>query len=349
MDYLKGKGAQINTTNRFSKQAVSLENVEGIDEELLSDRPKTQLFYETPKKIVSLNNSPDVALSASINPYQGCEHGCVYCYARNSHEYWGFSAGLDFETKIIVKPEAPKLLEKTLLHQSWKPQVVMLSGNTDCYQPLEQKMGITRELLKVFLKYRNPVSIITKNALVTRDLDILKDLASENLVHVFFSINSQNEDLRRRLEPRTASATKKFKAMEQLSNQSVPTGVMNAPIIPGLNHHEIPSILKSASEAGANFAGYTVVRLNGQIATIFQDWLSKNFPDRATKVWNQIQEMHGGDVKDSRFRKRMSGEGKIAESVRMLFNVSKRKYFQDRHLAPLDTSKFLKGGNLALF
>ena len=349
MDYLKGKGAQINVANRFLNLSVDTDSIDGIDEELIDKKPQTQIFKETPKKIISTNNSPDLGLSASINPYQGCEHGCVYCYARNSHEYWGFSAGLDFETKIIVKPEAPSLLEREFLKPSWKPRVIMLSGNTDCYQPLERKFKITRELLKVFNKFKHPVGIITKNALVTRDIDVLKELAEMKLVNVIFSITSLQEELRRRLEPRTASAHKKLKAMEELSSHNIPTGVMNAPIIPGLNHHEMPEILKSAADAGASFAGYTVVRLNGQISKIFHDWLGKNYPDRADKVWHQVQELHGGSVNDSEFGRRIKGDGKISEIIKNLFDVSKRKYFKGRVSPTLETSHFRRGGNYTLF
>ena len=349
MDYLKGKGAQINVPNKFSSTQLSTEEISGLDEELLLEKPKTEVFFETPKKIISYNKSPDIGLSASVNPYQGCEHGCVYCYARNSHEYWGFSAGLDFETKIIVKPDSPDLLEKTFLSSSYKPQVIMLSGNTDCYQPLEKKFELTRKILMICLKYRNPIGIITKNALILRDIDILKDLASLNLVHVIFSITSENENLRRILEPRTASARKKFEAMQILSTETIPTGVMNAPIIPSLNHHEIPSILKRASENGAKFAGYTVVRLNGQISKIFKDWLIKNFPDRADKVWHQIQQLHGGSVNDSQFGRRTSGDGEMASVINQLFTVSKRKHFDGKEVPALDVHKFRKGGNYSLF
>ncbi|WP_420319106.1 PA0069 family radical SAM protein [Ekhidna sp.] len=349
MDYFKGKGAQINVENKFSALHVSTESVDGIDEELLHEKPKTEVFKETPKKIISTNKSPDIGLSASINPYQGCEHGCVYCYARNSHEYWGFSAGLDFETKIIVKPEAPQLLEKEFLKPTYQPKTIMLSGNTDCYQPLEKKYELTRQLLSVFNKYQHPVGIITKNALVTRDLAILKELAANNLVHVIFSITSLDESLRRKLEPRTASAMKKLNAMELLAKEGVPVGVMNAPIIPGLNHHEIPDILRAASESGASFASYTVVRLNGQVGKIFKDWLEKNFPDRVQKVWNQIQELHGGNVNDTEFGRRIKGEGKISKIIRNLFDVSKRKYFDGKQMPSLETSHFRKGGAYSLF
>lgn len=349
MDYLKGKGAQINVPNRFAANHLSTDSLDGIDEELLLEKPKTEVFKETPKKIISTNNSPDIGLSASINPYQGCEHGCVYCYARNSHEYWGFGAGLDFETKIIVKPEAPTLLEKEFLKPSWKPKTIMLSGNTDCYQPLEREYKLTRQLLSIFNKYQNPVGIITKNALVTRDIDILKELATKNLVQVIFSITSLDEQLRQKLEPRTASAVKKLRAMEELANQSIPVGVMNAPIIPGLNHHEIPDILKSSANAGASFAGYTVVRLNGQVKTIFHDWLKKNYPDRVDKVWHQIQDLHGGNVNDTEFGRRIKGDGKISEVIRNLFEMSKRTYFKEKSFEPLETSHFRRMGNYSLF
>ncbi|MEM0939443.1 MAG: PA0069 family radical SAM protein [Bacteroidota bacterium] len=349
MEYLKGKGAQINIANKFESQYISMDDPDGMDEELLLNTPKTQVYYESPQKIISINKSPDIQFSSSINPYQGCEHGCVYCYARNSHEYWGFSSGIDFETKIIVKKEAPILLEKEFLKTSYQPRVIMLSGNTDCYQPLEKKYRITRGLLNVFEKYHNPVGIITKNALITRDLDILKKLADNQLVSVVFSITTLNEDLRRLLEPRTASAAKKLKAIELLASRNIPVGIMNAPIIPGLNHHETPTILKAASNAGAQFASYTVVRLNGQVHKIFKDWVIKTFPDRANKIWNQVQELHDGSVNDSQFGRRIKGEGKIASMIKNLFEVSKRKYFKHEHQIHLSTEHFRKNGNYRLF
>lgn len=349
MDYLRGKGAQINVANKFAALNIQTDDPDGLDEELIEGKPEVEIFKESPKKIISTNSSPDIGMSASINPYQGCEHGCVYCYARNSHEYWGFSAGLDFETKLIVKPEAPRMLESEFLKPGYKPKVIMLSGNTDCYQPIERKYKLTRELLKVFNKYQNPVGIITKNSLVTRDIDILEELAQANLVHVIFSITSLDEQLRQKLEPRTASAIKKLKAMEALAKAGIPVGVMNAPIIPGLNHHETPEILKQCANAGASFASYTVVRLNGQISKIFRDWLLKNFPDRSDKVWNQIQDLHGGNVNDTEFGRRIKGEGKISEVIRNLFEVSKRKYFGNSSFEPLSTLHFRKGGSYSLF
>lgn len=317
-EYLKGRGAQFKTHNKFLKNQYVTEHIEGLDEPLLS-APTTQVFYEEAKKVVNKVPSPDLGIMYSLNPYQGCEHGCVYCYARNTHEYWGFSAGLDFESKIVVKKNAPALLEKFIMHPAWQTVPISISGNTDCYQPLERKLEITRELLKVFARYRHPLGMITKNGLILRDLDLLKDLASENLVHVYISITTLDEKLRSMMEPRTASARKRLQTIETLAKAGVPVGVMNAPIIPGLNHHEIPQVLKAAADHGAASAGMTIVRLNGSIAQIFEDWLRKNFPDRFDKVWNQICSMHGGQVNDSQFGRRMVGEGHFAEVIHQLF------------------------------
>ncbi len=347
-DYFKGRGAQIKTANKFLKGQYVTEHVEGLDEPLLS-APSTQIFYENAKKIVNKVESPDLSGMYSLNPYQGCEHGCIYCYARNTHEYWGFSAGLDFESKIVVKQNAPALLEKFLMHPDWHATPIMVSGNTDCYQPLERKLEITRKLLMTFAKYRHPVGMISKNSLVVRDLDVLTDLAKDNLVHIHISITTLNEDLRRVMEPRTASAKKRLQTVEALAKAGVPVGIMNAPIIPGLNHHEIPAVLKAAADHGALGAGMTMVRLNGSIGKIFEDWLRKNFPDRFDKVWNQICAMHGGHVNDSNFGRRMTGEGNYAEAVHQLFRSAKKKYFEGRSIPPLDLTKFRKGGNLNLF
>ena len=348
-EYLKGRGAQINTKNRFLEQEYVEEHLEGIDEPWFEEKPKTELFFENPKNIISKNDSPDLGWSNSINPYQGCEHGCIYCYARNVHQYWGFSAGLDFESKIIVKPKAAELLEKKLQSPSWKPSVIMLSGNTDCYQPLEKKYRLTRQLLEVMLKYRNPLGMITKNSLITSDLDILKELAALNLVTVHISITTLNEKLRSIMEPRTASSMKRFETIRKLTDVGVPVGVMVAPIIPGLNDHEISKIIKRAAENGAVSAGHNVVRLNGSVRALFKDWLVKNFPDRANKVWNLITTMHGGKVNDTEWGRRMKGEGNISEAIRQMVEISKKKYLSGRSLPELDTQKFRKRGNYTLF
>jgi DNA repair photolyase len=346
--YFRGRGAQIKPDNKFLKNHYVTEHIEGLDEPLL-ESPFTQIFHENPKKIVNKVDSPDLGLMYSMNPYQGCEHGCIYCYARNTHEYYGFSAGLDFESKIIVKQNAPRLLEQQLLHKNWNAVPIMLSGNTDCYQPQERKFEITRRMLKVLAQYRHPVSIISKNSLILRDLDLLQDLAADNLVHVFISITTLNEDLRRVMEPRTASAQKRLKTIESLIKSGVPAGVMNAPIIPGLNHHEIPSILKAAADHGALVAGMSMVRLNGSVGNLFEDWLRKNFPDRVDKVLNQICSMHGGHVNDSQFGRRMSGEGNIAEAIHQLFRASKKRYFAGRQMPAFDLTLFRKGGSYSLF
>lgn len=347
-NYFKGRGAQFNTANPFTSQEYVTEHIEGLDEALYVS-PKTTLFRENPKKIVNKVDSPDLHQMYSINPYQGCEHGCIYCYARNSHQYWGFSAGFDFESKIIIKENAANLLEKKFLSRNWQSYPILLSGNTDCYQPIEKSLKITRSLLKVFAKFGNPVTIITKNALIARDLDILKDLAAEDLVHVNFSITTLNEKLRRVLEPRTATAINKLKTIEKLAAANIPTAIMNAPIIPGLNVDEIPTVIEKAAEAGARGAGYTVVRLNGSIKGIFHDWLVKNFPDRAQKVWHQISEVHGGSVNDSEWGRRMRGEGPIATVIKQLFVTSKRKFMGNRSMPPFDLSKFRKNATLNLF
>jgi len=349
MEYLSGKGAQFNPRNPFLKQEYVSQHPEGIDEPLLEKKPTTQLFFENPRKIVNRVDSPDLSLGYSINPYQGCEHGCIYCYARNTHQYWGLSAGLDFESKIIVKNDAPKLLEKYFLKPGYVPTPIMVSGNTDCYQPVEKELQITRKLMMVFRDFRNPLGVITKNSLVLRDLDIFKELAAENLVHIFVSITTLDEELKRKMEPRTASAYKRLRVVEQLANAGVPTGVMTAPIIPGLNDHEIPELVRQSSEAGASTVAYTVVRLNGSIGEIFKDWLVKTFPDRAHKVWQGICSLHGGKVNDTEWGRRMRGEGHIADAISQLFMASKRKHFGNRSLPDYDCSRFRRNKNLTLF
>lgn len=328
--YFKGRGAQVNSNNKFNKYQYSQEYLEVLDEEFLVNE-KTEIIYTYPKTVVNKVDSPDLGLEYSVNPYQGCEHGCIYCYARNSHEYWGYSAGLDFEQKIIVKQNVIEILEKNFSSKKWEVKPLMLSGNTDCYQPIEKKFEITRRILQTCLKYKHPVSLITKNALITRDIDILSELAKENLVHVMVSITGTDENIRQKLEPRTATYKNRFRVLEQLSAAGIPCGVMVAPIIPGINNHEIPNVIEAAAKAGATTAGYTIVRLNGAIGPIFKDWLAKTFPDRAEKVWNQICDAHGGNVNDSRFGVRMRGEGKMAESIKMLFTVSKKRFLREEN------------------
>jgi len=342
--YIKGRGAQLNTANPFDANYLEKAHIEGIDIFEEPAKIKTQIIYDYPKKFINKVTSPDVGMGYSANPYQGCEHGCAYCYARNAHHYWGFSAGLDFETKIIVKPTAPELLRNELAAKSWKPHPIVLSGNTDCYQPLERKFELTRKLLQVMLECKHPVSIISKNALILRDLDIVKELAKDNLIHVAISLTTLDESLRRVLEPRTASSKQRLNTMKKLSEVGVPVTVMTAPIIPGINDFELPQLLKAASENGACGAGFTIVRLNGVLPIIFENWIRKHFPDRADKVLNKIKSVHGGTLNDSQFGRRMRGEGPIAEQVRQLFLIHKNKYFKDKVSTPYNLSLFKRPG-----
>lgn len=327
IDYFKGRGAQVNPNSVFQKSHYVQEYPEVLDESFLQ-KENTEIVYTFPKTIITKVESTDLGFGYSLNPYQGCEHGCIYCYARNSHEYWGYSAGLDFERKILVKKNTIELLEKQFSSKKWKPKPILLSGNTDCYQPIERDLEITRRILQTCLKYKHPVSIITKNALIKRDLDILAQLADHNLVHVMVSITGGDEHVRRLLEPRTASYSSRIEVIRTLAQYKIPCGVMVAPIVPGINNHEIPTVLEQAGEAGASSAGITIVRLNGAVEQIFKDWLVKNFPDRADKVWSQICDCHGGKVSDSRPGVRLRGEGKIAESIMQLFTVSKTKFIK---------------------
>lgn len=342
---IKGRGAQRQVHNRFFEHQHEI-----LDDYLnfceaegeTADKNKTKYIDVFPKTFVNKVTSPDVGMEYSANPYQGCEHGCVYCYARNSHEYWGYGAGLDFERNILVKKNAPELLEKQLKSKSWKPKTIVFSGNTDCYQPIERRLKITRECLKIMLKWKHPVGIITKNSLVLRDLDILKELAALNLVRVHISITSLSEETRRLLEPRTASIKNRLKVVEVLSENKVPVFVMMAPIIPSLNNHEIIPLVKKVAELGASDVYYTMVRLNGQVGAIFTDWARKTIPDRAERILNQIAETHGGTLNDSRFKTRMRGEGVIADQVRATMLLAKKKYLKKEKLPSLDFSHYLQ-------
>lgn len=340
----KGRGAQSKIHNRFFKHQHDvldeyLNFFEGEGE--IADKNKTKYIEVFPKSFVNKITSPDVGMEYSANPYQGCEHGCVYCYARNTHEYWGYGAGLDFERNILVKKNAPLLLEKRLKSKSWKGGTIVFSGNTDCYQPIERKLEITRKCLEIMLKWKHPVGIITKNSLVLRDLDILKELAALNLVRVHLSITSLSEKTRRLLEPRTASIKNRLKTVEILSANKVPVYVMMAPIISSLNSHEIIPLVKKVSQLGALDVGYTMVRLNGQVAEIFKDWAHKTIPDKADRILNQISETHGGTLNDSSFKTRMRGQGVIAKHVKHTMTLAKKKYLKDRTTLALDKSHYL--------
>lgn len=336
---VKGRGAAVQVPNRFLKQHRAIEHWEGIDE--VDDQTiPTKYIVEFPKTIINRVDSPDLPFTWSLNPYQGCEHGCSYCYARPTHEYWGYSAGLDFERVIIVKRNAPELFEKALRHRSWKAEPISISGATDPYQPAERTEQLTRKLLTIASSFNQPVSLITKNALILRDIDLLQDMARRGLVMVAVTVTSLDEDLRRVLEPRTSTGVNRLRAVEALSRAGVPVMVMVAPIIPALNETEVPALLKAASEAGAITASYTVLRTNGAVKQVFDSWLHHHFPDRAAKIIAQTSALHGGSMSDSLCGRRMRGEGAYAENINRLFRVMRKRYFGDRKLPPLVRSLF---------
>lgn len=346
----KGRGAQVNTPNRFHATEYAIEHPEAIDD-WEKEKTPTQYYLENGKSVLNKIESPDLNMDYSLNPYQGCEHGCVYCYARTTHEYWGFSAGKDFESKIVIKKKAPELLRELFSSKKWKVSPISLSGNTDPYQPIERKLELTRKILEICLEYKNPVGIITKNALVLRDLDILQELAKKDLVSVFVSITSMDEELRRKLEPRTSAYAQRIRVIKELSEAGIHCGVMNAPIIPGINDTHMYEVLRQASLAGAKAAGYTVVRLNGPIAAIFKNWLEHTFPDRAQKVLNLIADCHGGQLNDSRFKVRMRGEGNYADMIHQQFTLYRKQFNLNQERFQYNLNEFvrMKPGQLRLF
>ena len=339
-DFLKGRGAQGHVPNKFLKhhQEAREDFLEYCRlEGEVAEANRTRYIPIFPKTIVNPVKSRDLRMAFSMNPYQGCEHGCIYCYARNSHEYWGYGAGLDFERIILVKKSAPELLEAKLKSSRWKANTIVLSGNTDCYQPAEQKFGITRKCLEVFLRYRHPVGIITKNSLILRDMDLLKELHAHGLLGVNLSVTSLSEKTRRILEPRTASIQKRLDTIGQLSAQGIPVNAMLAPIIPGINGHELLPLAKAVADHGALSFGMSVVRLNGAIGQLFTDWIRKALPDRAEKVLHQIQELHGGGLNDSRIGLRHKGEGQWALQLQHTAQLARKRYFKDRAFPELNT------------
>lgn len=347
--YYKGRGAQVNPKNRFLPGEYVQEHSEGIDDWWETDA-STEYIESHPRTIVNKVDSPDLGMMYSMNPYQGCEHGCIYCYARNAHQYWGYSAGKDFEHKIILKKNAPELFRKFLDNKNWQPAPISISGNTDCYQPIERKLQITRQLLQIALEYKQPVAMITKNALILRDKDLLQQLAAQSLVCVFISITAMDEKLRQVMEPRTATYKQRLRVVKELSEAGVHVGVMSAPMIPGINDQEMPDILKAAKDNGALSAGYTIVRLNDAVESIFKDWLKKNFPDRYEKVCHLIACCHGGEVHDSQWGRRMKGDGNMAELIARQFQLQTKKLGLNNKKFVLDTSIFCRPGQqLSLF
>ncbi len=332
-----GRGTDKNPANRFDKIAYVREPQDSYEDEKC---PETEFFKDTSQSLIAYNESPDTPGDASINIYRGCEHGCIYCYARPTHEYLSLSAGLDFETKIFIKEDAPKLLRKELSKKNWKPQVLLLSGNTDPYQLVEKELKLTRSCLEVLRDFRNPVSVITKNSLVTRDLDLLKQLNEFNAVSVFISITTLDNKLATLMEPRTSKPHIRLETVKKLSEAGIPTGVNIAPIIPGMTDSEIPEILKLSAEAGAKYAGYVMLRLPHGVKDLFLNWLEEYFSDRKQKVINRLKELFGEKLYNSEFNIRGRGEGPFAEQVRNMFKISCRKYGLNKESIELSTSHF---------
>ena len=343
---IRGRGASQNPTNRFETLDIKLEEEFAQDKSAL----RTQFFVDHSKSILVSHDSPDLGFGYSANPYRGCEHGCIYCYARPTHEYLGFSAGLDFETKIMVKTNAPELLRKELNSAKWQPQTVSLSGVTDCYQPVERKLQLTRRCLEVFAEFRNPVAIITKNQLVTRDLDLLSELASHQAIAVFVTVTTLKKEITQVLEPRTSSPAGRLETIETLSRAGIPVGVMVAPVIPALTDSEIPTILQAAADAGARRAAYVMLRLPYGLSELFQNWLSEHFPERKEKILNRLRDLRGGKLYKSEFGSRMRGEGVFAKQVEDVFRISRKKAGLEQPMElSVESFKRVEGSQLKLF
>ena len=345
---LRGRGAAHDPPNRFLP--VFLEREEWRSPE--DPGPATRFFRDTARSVITRNESPDVGFTASLNPYRGCENGCPYCYARPTHEFLGLSAGLDFETKIFVKEDAPELLRRELTSPGWTPEVLVLSGVTDPYQPIERRVRVTRRCLEVLAEFRNPVAIITKSHLVTRDIDLLQELSGHRAASVTLSVTTLRRELQRIMEPRTSTPERRLEAIRKLSAAGVPVAVNVAPVIPGLTDHELPRILQQAAQAGATQAGYVMLRLPHAVRELFVDWLERHFPERKEKVLNRLRDLRGGDLYDARYGVRMRGEGPFAEQVRQLFELGCRKAGLERRTFDLSIRAFRcppKGGQLAIF
>lgn len=345
---IQGRGSAYNPGNRFERLMLD-EQSDEFREEARGNKIETIYYGDASRSILAKNDSPDIPFTYSVNPYRGCEHGCVYCYARPSHEYLGFSSGLDFESRIMVKMDAARLLDEAMQDQRFKPQVIALSGNTDCYQPIEKRLELTRACLEVFLKYRNPVGVITKNAMVTRDLDVLKKMAQYNLVAVTVSVTTLDASLASRMEPRTSIPEKRLEAIRELSRAGIPTCVNVAPIIPGLTDGEIPGILQAAADAGATFAGFIMLRLPYAVKDLFREWLEREIPSKAGKVMGRLEDVRGGNITDPRFHTRMTGEGRFAEAIKTLFEASCKKYGFNKKDFGLSTARFQRPGQISLF
>lgn len=334
---IRGRGASDNPANRFEGKYIDYDLDEETGENPSQD---TKLIPDDTDNILSENDSPDIPFTYGLNPYRGCEHGCIYCYARPTHEYLGFSVGLDFESRIMVKYDAAEKLRSKFASKSWHPEAVTLSGVTDPYQPVERDLEITRNCLKIFAEARNPVNIITKNYLVTRDIDLLEELAQYDAVHVTLSVTTLDRDLARVMEPRTSQPPRRLKAIEELAEKGISVGVNVAPIIPGLTDHELPDILKAAKDAGATHAGYTILRLPYGVKDLFQEWLEQHFPERKQKVLNRVRSIRDGKLNESTFGERFYGKGEFAKQIRNLFRIQVEEMGFKRNQLVLSTEHF---------
>jgi DNA repair photolyase len=344
---IRGRGAAENPPNRFVP--IRVERDGGNPDDPL---PRTRFFRDDAHSIIAYNDSPDVGFNASLNPYRGCEHGCSYCYSRPNHEYLGLSAGLDFETRIFIKEDAPGLLRRELSSKRWKPQLLALSGVTDPYQPVERRLRLTRRCLEVLAEARNPTAIITKNHLVTRDIDLLAELREYGAIAVSLSITSLKRDLQRVMEPRTSTPERRLEAIRKLAAAGIPAGVMVAPIIPGLTDHEMPDILAAAAEAGATRAGFIMLRLPWTVAPLFEAWMERHFPERKEKVLNRLRDLSDGKLYQAQFGRRQRGEGPFAEQLQQMFGIACNRLGLSRNAPPLSTVHFRRpslGGQLGLF
>jgi DNA repair photolyase len=346
---IRGRGATDNPANRFDRLHVVAEETWSHPDD---PGPRTIFLRDATRNILSRNDSPDVGFDVSVNPYRGCEHGCIYCYARPTHEYLGFSAGLDFETKIVVKHDAPALLRAALLSPRWMPRPIAMSGVTDPYQPAERRLRLTRGCLEVLAEFRNPVMVVTKNHLVTRDVDLLGELALHGAAAVAVSVTSLRPELQRLLEPRTATPARRLDAIARLAEAGVPVRVMVAPVIPGLTDEEIPAILTAAADAGARSASYIMLRLPHGVKDLFARWLDTHFPDRRDRVLNRVRSVRSGCLNDSHFGVRMRGQGVYAEQIGRLFAVARRRAGLEASGSALRTDAFRRpdpDGQLSLF
>lgn len=336
--HIDGRGTRRNPENRYERLHVEMDAAEGA--EWGEPREPTLFYRDASKHVLAKNDSPDVGFCSSLNPYRGCEHGCVYCYARPTHEYLSFSAGLDFERRIMVKADAPERLRAALSSPRWQPQTVALSGNTDCYQPVERRLRLTRRCLEVFCEFRNPVSVVTKSALVARDVDLLGELAGHEAAQVLVTLTTLDADLARRMEPRAANPERRLETVAALRAAGIPVGVMIAPVIPGLTDSEIPRILQHAAEVGAASAGWALLRLPSPVDRLFIDWIERHFPGRRQRILGRIRQCRDGRLTDSVFGRRLRGQGAYAAQIRALFLAAARRVGLDRPLPPLNTAAF---------